>query len=84
MRAHVTASQSRHRFRGVAVITSALHAEGPQFDPGRNHVDGTGVNVFAKSPHYVRRLLIPLPRSSGNSDRCLQHGEDGKETVSAK
>ena len=23
------------RFRGVAVITSALHAEGPQFDPGR-------------------------------------------------
>jgi hypothetical protein len=29
-------------------------------------------------------LLIPLPRSSGNSDRCLRHGEDGKETVSAK
>ena len=26
-----------HRFRGVEVITSALHAEGPQFDPGRNH-----------------------------------------------
>ena len=25
-------------FRGVVVITSALHAEGPQFDPGRNHV----------------------------------------------
>ena len=23
------------RFRGVAVITSASHAEGPQFDPGR-------------------------------------------------
>lgn len=25
------------RFRGVAVITSALHAEGRRFDPGRNH-----------------------------------------------
>ena len=25
-------------FRGVAVITSALHAEGPQFDPGRKHI----------------------------------------------
>ena len=23
---------------GVVVITSALHAEGPQFDPGRDHV----------------------------------------------
>ena len=22
---------------GVVVITSALHAEGPQFDPGRDH-----------------------------------------------
>ena len=26
-----------YRFRGVAVITSALHAEGRRFDPGRNH-----------------------------------------------
>ena len=26
------------RFRGVVVITSALHAEGPQFDPGRNQL----------------------------------------------
>ena len=25
-----------HRFRGVVVITSALHAEGLRFDPGRN------------------------------------------------
>lgn len=25
-------------FRGVAVITSASHAEGPRFDPGRNHL----------------------------------------------
>ena len=24
-------------FRSVVVITSALHAEGRQFDPGRNH-----------------------------------------------
>ena len=23
---------------GVVVITSALHAEGPQFDPGRDHI----------------------------------------------
>lgn len=23
-------------FRGVVVITSALHAEGPRFEPGRN------------------------------------------------
>ena len=25
------------RFRSVVVITSALHAEGRQFEPGRNH-----------------------------------------------
>ena len=25
-------------FRSVAVITSASHAEGPQFDPGRKQV----------------------------------------------
>ena len=28
---------SQHRFRSVAVITSALHAEGPGFEPQRNH-----------------------------------------------
>ena len=26
-------------FRSVVVITSALHAEGPRFDPGRNQHD---------------------------------------------
>ena len=25
-------------FGGVVVITSALHAEGPQFDPGRDQI----------------------------------------------
>lgn len=34
------------RFRGVVVITSALHAEGPQFDPGRNH-------LFWPRPRYT-------------------------------
>ena len=26
------------RYCGVVVITSALHAEGPQFDPGQYHL----------------------------------------------
>jgi hypothetical protein len=33
-------------FRGVAVITSALHAEGPRFDPGRNQ-------LFFRSFFYI-------------------------------
>ena len=28
---------SINRFRGVEVITFALHAKGPRFDPGRKH-----------------------------------------------
>ena len=27
----------KNRFRSVVVITSALHAEGPRFEPERNH-----------------------------------------------
>ena len=30
-------SLARIRFRSVVVITSALHAEGPRFEPERNH-----------------------------------------------
>ena len=29
----------QRRSRGVVVITTALLAEGPQFDPGRDHVE---------------------------------------------
>jgi hypothetical protein len=32
-------TRMRVRSRGVAVITSASHAEGPQFDPGRDHMN---------------------------------------------
>ena len=35
------------RFRGVVVITSASHADGPRFDPGRNQL-----------LHFVRSILI--------------------------
>ena len=38
VRSILLVNASSNRFRGVAVITSALHAEGRRFDPGRSHV----------------------------------------------
>ena len=47
----------RSWFRGVVVITSALHAEGPQFDPGRNQsfceLVG-GARAWVSCPHRDR------------------------------
>ena len=34
---------SATRFRGVEVITSVLHTEGPRFDPGRKQLIPRGV-----------------------------------------
>ena len=39
-------SYASPRFRSVLVITSALHAEGPRFDPGRNHLNFYTVIIF--------------------------------------
>ena len=50
------------RFRGVVVITSALHAEGPQFDPGRNQL-----------PCFVFVSLQPY-RFAGPVDQCCSGG----------
>ena len=33
----IATSERTVRFRSVVVITSALHAEGPRFEPERNH-----------------------------------------------
>ena len=38
---------SINRFRGVEVITFALHAKGPRFDPGRKHF-GVAIVTFAQ------------------------------------
>ncbi|CAA9999633.1 unnamed protein product, partial [Nesidiocoris tenuis] len=43
-------------FRGVVVITSALHAEGRQFDPGRNQNFCPGVVCFTKVYELVNRF----------------------------
>ena len=39
-------------FHSVVAITSALHAEGPQFDPGwKQQVANLKIRYFFKSPH---------------------------------
>ena len=50
-------------FRSVVVITSALHAEGRQFDPGRNHFFHfsfffffTGMQELCSEERYVFRF----------------------------
>ena len=40
------------RFRGVVVITSALHADGPRFDPGRES-PGKGASVQSEAIAYL-------------------------------
>ena len=49
-------------FRGVAVITSASHAEGPQFDPGRKQFWGSAPN--SKQNSTAERI---------HSDEKLRH-----------
>ena len=34
----ILAENRKHRFRSVVVITCALHAQGPRFEPGRNQL----------------------------------------------
>ena len=35
-----------HRFSGLVVMISVLHTEGPQFDPGRNHLFLPVTHIF--------------------------------------
>ena len=44
------------RFRSVVVITSALHAEGPRFDPGRNHCNFL-------YPYYISHKVVVYVKS---------------------
>ena len=47
------------RFRGVVVITSALHAEGPRFEPGRNQIFLSPVKAILKiaSDRYFEQAV---------------------------
>lgn len=59
------------RFRGVAVITSASHAEGPRFDPGRNHVS------FCRAWLGPPLADWPPPRPAPEWQGVLQAGGTG-------
>ena len=59
-------SPSLQRSVGVVVITSALHAEGRQFDPGTDHCHFVCVKhvvrmaEWSKAPDSRRKLCPPI------------------------
>ena len=51
---------SQQRFRSVAVITCASHAQGPRFDPGRKHFFFSSSHIFYFSRFcFFSSLIFP-------------------------
>lgn len=67
---HPSLVRRARRFRGVAVITSASHAEGPRFDPGRNH----NVRLFCRGAAMSDRANAAVSPTTSKGGGCRRGG----------
>lgn len=47
-----------YRFRGLVVMISVLHTEGPQFDPGRNQFLSVDISFFTVGSLTSAEVLL--------------------------